>query len=225
MRASDRAYGALRDDIIEWRLVPGAVLAEVEQSARLGVSRTPVREALARLMSEGLAAAQGGRGVVVTDISLERINDLFDVRIPLDCRAAELAAARRSAPVFESLASRFAAADALIDTSGPEQREYYVLVTGLDAAIDEAAANPYLLQAQRQIRTQLTRIRRLARDNRSRLLASAAEHAQIARSIASGNGDLAAAATIVHLHNSLEYLLTSKNNFVPQQPRKESIHG
>ena len=49
MRASDKAYAALRDDIIEWRLAPGAVLAEVEQSERLGVSRTPLREALGRL--------------------------------------------------------------------------------------------------------------------------------------------------------------------------------
>ena len=43
MRASDRAYAALREDIVEWRLRPGAVLAEVEQSERLGVSRTPLR--------------------------------------------------------------------------------------------------------------------------------------------------------------------------------------
>ncbi|WP_421015616.1 GntR family transcriptional regulator, partial [Glutamicibacter creatinolyticus] len=46
MRASEKAYEILRRDIIEWRMSPGTVLAEVEQSARLGVSRTPVREAL-----------------------------------------------------------------------------------------------------------------------------------------------------------------------------------
>jgi DNA-binding GntR family transcriptional regulator len=63
MRASDRAYAALREDIIEWRLRPGTVLAEVEQSERLGVSRTPVREALGRLTAEGLTTAAGGRGV------------------------------------------------------------------------------------------------------------------------------------------------------------------
>jgi DNA-binding GntR family transcriptional regulator len=57
MRASDKAYAALRSDIIEWRLPPGSVLAEVELSERLGVSRTPVREALARLSAEGLAEA------------------------------------------------------------------------------------------------------------------------------------------------------------------------
>ena len=48
MRASDRAYSALRTEILEWHLAPGTVLAEVEQAARRGVSRTPLREALAR---------------------------------------------------------------------------------------------------------------------------------------------------------------------------------
>jgi len=95
MRASDRAYAALRDDIIEWRLRPGAVLAEVEQSARLGISRTPLREALSRLTAEGLTTAAGGRGVVVTDISLEDIDELFELRETLEGKAAALAAGRR----------------------------------------------------------------------------------------------------------------------------------
>ena len=86
MRASDKAYAALRDDIIEWRLAPGTVLAEVEQSERLGVSRTPLREALSRLTAEGLATTAGGRGVVVTDISLEDIDELFELRAPSRAR-------------------------------------------------------------------------------------------------------------------------------------------
>ena len=64
MRASDRAYSALRTEILEWHLAPGTVLAEVEQAARLGVSRTPLREALARLSADGLVESLPGRGVV-----------------------------------------------------------------------------------------------------------------------------------------------------------------
>ncbi|MHA7277667.1 GntR family transcriptional regulator [Arthrobacter sp. HLT1-21] len=227
MRASDRAYAALKADIIEWRLVPGTVLGEVEQSARLGVSRTPLREALARLGAEGLTTAQAGRGVVVTDISLEKMSQLFEVRLALDCKAAELAAAHQDLPVFTALAERFEAASDLIDGSDPDQRDYYALVSELDAAVDAAANNQFLRQAQGQLRAQLVRIRRLAKDNTERLLASAAEHAQIARSIATGNADLAAAATKIHLHNSLDHLLASKHSFdagsVP--PRKAHLNG
>lgn len=210
MRASERAYVALRADIMQWHLPPGTVLAEVEQSRRLGVSRTPLREALARLGTEGLVAAHPGRGVVVTNISLETMTDLFDVRIPLDCRAAELAALARDRRAFEDLTSRFEEAPELIAGADPEQRAYYALVAELDASIDAAANNAYLLQAQRQLRTHLVRVRQLAKDNPPRLLASAREHLQIARSITLGNPDLAAAATRVHLHNSLHHLLSSE---------------
>ena len=56
MRASDRAYASLLEEIQSGILRPGAVLGEVEQAARLGVSRTPLREALGRLAADGLVA-------------------------------------------------------------------------------------------------------------------------------------------------------------------------
>lgn len=225
MRASDRAYETLRRDILDWRLGPGTVLAEVEQSARLGVSRTPLREALSRLTAEGLTAAHPGRGVVVSDVSLEKITDLFDVRISLDCTAAALAATRGEPPAFRALARRFETAPSLIAGSPAGQHRYYALVGELDTAIDEAAANPHLLQAQRQLRTHLTRVRRLARDDTARLLASASEHAQIARSIAQRNAELAIASTKVHLHNSLEYLLAARTGIDVSTTREEAAHG
>lgn len=225
MRASDRAYQALRADIIEWRLKPGTILGEVEQSARLGVSRTPLREALSRLTAEGLTGAHPGRGVVVSDVSLERITSLFDVRISLDCTAAALAAARGDRQTFRALTSRFEAASSLIRQAGDDQHEYYSLVAELDSAIDAAAANPYLLQAQRQLRTHLSRVRRLARDDVARLTASASEHAQIARSIVQANADLAVASTKVHLHNSLQYLLAAQADINAKTTREEVPHG
>ena len=92
MRASDRAYRALREEIVEGDLPPGAVLGEVEQSARLGLSRTPLREALSRLVADGLAAPATGRGVVVTAVSLDEAPQLFDLRIALETLAARRAA-------------------------------------------------------------------------------------------------------------------------------------
>ena len=64
MRAGERAYRELRADIVSWRLVPGQVLGEVDLSERLGISRTPVREALSRLTAVGLTAPHNRRGVV-----------------------------------------------------------------------------------------------------------------------------------------------------------------
>jgi DNA-binding GntR family transcriptional regulator len=205
MRASDKAYAALRDDIVEWRLAPGTVLAEVEQSERLGVSRTPLREALGRLTAEGLTTA-GGRGVVVTDISLEDIDELFELRETLEGKAAALAARRGDAATFERLRQELLRAPELISGDEPALHDYYELVGRLDTAIDAAISNSYLAQAMRSLRVHLVRIRRLAADDACRLTAAAAEHAAIAEAIAAGNPKLAEAATIVHLHRSLSHV-------------------
>ncbi|MFJ4028478.1 GntR family transcriptional regulator [Paenarthrobacter sp. NPDC089989] len=206
MRASDRAYTALREDIIEWRLRPGTVLAEVEQSERLGVSRTPVREALGRLTAEGLTTAAGGRGVVVTDISLDSIDELFELRETLEVRAAALAADRGDPGIFTELQAQLDRAPGLLRESDPARHDYYALVGRLDDAIDAAVANTYLAQAMRGLRVHLVRIRRLAVDDSARLAAAAAEHAAIAEAIAARNPRLAEAATIVHLHRSLTHV-------------------
>lgn len=218
MRASDRAYAALRDDIIEWRLLPGTVLAEVEQSARLGVSRTPLREALSRLTAEGLAAP-GGRGVVVTDISLDDIDELFELRETLEGKAAALAAERGDTDVFRELQEELLAAPALISGADPARHEYYELVGRLDAAIDAAISNSYLAQAMRSLRVHLVRVRRLAADDQARLTAAAAEHAAIAEAIAEANPRLAEAATTVHLHRSLSHVKATHT------PHSKEPHG
>ncbi len=206
MRASDRAYAALREDIIEWRLRPGTVLAEVEQSERLGVSRTPVREALSRLTAEGLTTAAGGRGVVVTDISLDSIDELFELRETLEVRAAALAAQRGEPGVFAELHAQLLLAPELLRDDDPARQEYYALVSRLDDAIDSAISNSYLAHAMRSLRVHLVRVRRLAADDATRLLAAAAEHAAIAEAIAAGNPRLAEAATTLHLHRSLTHV-------------------
>ena len=206
MRASDRAYASLREDIIEWRLAPGTVLAEVEQSERLGVSRTPVREALGRLSAEGLTTAAGGRGVVVTDISLEDIDELFELRETLEGKAAALAAERGERPVFAQLHAELLRAPEMLNNSDPARHDYYALVGRLDEAIDEAISNSYLAQAMRSLRVHLVRVRRLAADDAERLHAAAAEHAAIAEAIAAGNPRLAEAATTLHLHRSLSHV-------------------
>ena len=206
VRASDRAYTALRDDIVQWRLQPGALLAEVEQAERLGVSRTPLREALGRLTAEGLTTAGGGRGVVVTDISLADIEELFELRETLESKAAALAAERGDAGTFRTLEAEFRAAPSLLNGSTSALEDYYLLVERLDSAIDAASANSYLAQAMRGLRVHLVRIRRLAADDATRLTAAAAEHAAIAEAIALGNPRLAQAATTLHLHRSLSHI-------------------
>ncbi|MBN9141602.1 MAG: GntR family transcriptional regulator [Micrococcales bacterium] len=204
-RASDRAYESLRDEILQWRLAPGTVLGEVEQAARLGVSRTPLREALSRLLADGLVEAQSGRGLVVSSADVSDVRGLFELRAALETAAAALAAERREASVFSALAAEFEGAALLVGRH--ELDAYYDLVTRFDEAIDASVANPALVGALRGVRTHLQRIRRLAQDDPARLERAAAEHRLIAEAIRDGDAELARHATAVHLHASLRHIL------------------
>lgn len=204
MRASDRAYRTLLDEIQSGALAAGTVLGEVEQSTRLGVSRTPLREALGRLAADGLVVQASPRVTVVADIDADDIRELFEVRRALEETAARLAATRGDAEGFARLADEFHAMDA---AATPDA--YYELIARFDAALDAAVANDYLTGALRTIRTHLVRVRRLARDNPARLTASVSEHRLIAAALADRDADLAAHATHVHLHNALTSILGS----------------
>lgn len=220
MRASEKAYAALRSDILSWRLPPGTVLTEVELSARLGVSRTPVREALAKLSAEGLTEPQSGRGVVVSEISLDHVDELFELRSALECRAAELAAVRRNPAIFFELHRQLANAGELLRENDPARDSYYRLAVELDTEIDGAAGNHYLAQALKSLRVHLVRVRRLSKDNPERLRDAAREHAAIALAIANGNAAVASAATTVHLDNSLRHLMDSSLVSVATSPQQ-----
>lgn len=206
MRASDRAYATLLDEIQSGSLPPGTVLGEVEQATRLGVSRTPLREAIGRLAADGLVAQQSPRVTVVTDVDADDIRELFELRRALEETAARLAAARGDRAVFAAVAADFGRTD----LSGPAGADgYYATIARFDAAIDAAVANDYLTAALRTVRTHLVRVRRLARDHPGRLAASVTEHRLIAQAIADGDPELAAHATHVHLHNALTAVLDS----------------
>ena len=206
-RASDRAYRVLRDEILDGILPAGTVLLEVEQAARLGVSRTPLRSAVARLVADGLVAGRSGRGFKVTEMSVESINDLYELREALEERAATLAARRDDRTAFGMLRERFVAAPALLETGEDGIHEYYALIDEFDAAIDTAVDNSFLVGALDTVRTHLARIRRVARGNPVRLRAAAAEHLLILDAIIDGDAALAAHATHVHLHLSLASVL------------------
>jgi DNA-binding GntR family transcriptional regulator len=206
VRASDRAYAILLDEIQSGVLPAGAVLAEVEQAARLGVSRTPLREALRRLAADGLAVQQSPRVTVVAALDAGDIRSLFEIRRALEETAARLAALRGDSAAFAALAEEFSH----VDLTGDEGRDaYYALIARLDAQVDASHGNDYLTSALRTVRTHLVRVRRMARDKPERLAASAGEHLIIARALASRDADLAAHATHVHLYNALDSILSS----------------
>jgi DNA-binding GntR family transcriptional regulator len=215
MRTSDVVYERLRDDILTWRIPAGTALSEVELAERLGVSRTPLRSALARLTLEGLVDSSRGRTGVVPDVSADSVRELFELREALEVHAARLAAKRGEAAVFGRLAAEFDDAARILGRGAMDgyadefTDEYYEVIGRFDSAVDDAIANRPLRTALDGSRVHLARARRLAADNPERLLRAAGEHAAICRALAAGDAELAASATLVHLRASLATILTT----------------
>jgi DNA-binding GntR family transcriptional regulator len=100
-RLSGRVYRALRSSIRRGSILPGQPLQEVQLSAQLGVSRTPVREALARLANEGLVASDG-RSFVVPSLTLADIDDIYELRLLIEPAALRQVAGRASDPAVRA---------------------------------------------------------------------------------------------------------------------------
>lgn len=102
---SDQVYTTLRDRIVAGRHAPGEFLREIELAAALGVSRTPVREAFARLAREGFVERLARRGYRVPAEPLSRLLEFYPVVAALEVLAAELSLPRLDAPLFARLRS------------------------------------------------------------------------------------------------------------------------
>jgi len=89
-----QAYQHLRAAIVENRYPPGHRLVEQQLAAELGLSRTPVREALRKLEAEGLVVSERNRGAMVRPLSSTEVVDLYGLRIKLESYAVELATER-----------------------------------------------------------------------------------------------------------------------------------
>ena len=105
---ADRVYYELRDNIGSHQIRPGERLQEVSLAAQLGVSRTPVREALARLESEGMIVVEG-RGFVVPELTDADVEEIYQLRFLLEPAAVALAVSEVGSPT--DLASMSAAVD------------------------------------------------------------------------------------------------------------------
>lgn len=217
MRASDRAYRALREAILDGDLAAGTVLGEVEWATKLGVSRTPLREALSRLVADGLVSGTGGRGLEVTEFSTDHIAELYELREALEEHAAKIAAVKRDPAVFIALETRFEHASELLE-QGPEGiHQYYEVIADFDDAIDATIDNVYLVNALRNVRTHSARVRRLAASDPARLRKAAEEHLLICEAIIDGDVALARHATSIHLHQSLKNALAKIASAHPKE--------
>jgi GntR family transcriptional regulator, rspAB operon transcriptional repressor len=102
-RGTEAVYARLREAILEGRIAPGATMSQVALADELGISRTPLREALRMLQTEGLVEAEPNRRVRVAPVSLADLEELYVMRVTLESEAIRLAVPRMTAEHFARL--------------------------------------------------------------------------------------------------------------------------
>jgi DNA-binding GntR family transcriptional regulator len=115
---SDKAYAQIEEMIVTLQLPPGTVLSELALANRLGIGRTPIREALQRLSRDGLVNILPRRGVLVSDIDIRAQMRLLEVRRELDrllARSAATRATQKEQAQFSALAAGMRQAAAKVD--------------------------------------------------------------------------------------------------------------
>ena len=201
----DELVALVRDMIVEGELEPGARVPEQQLCARFGVSRTPLREALKVLASEGLLTLLPHRGARVAAISAEEIEELFPIMGAIEALAGELAATRISDREIERI--RGLHARMTEHYARGERTAYARLNEEIRDAIFAAAGNASLAQIYRQLMVRIRRVRFVARMSPARWQEAIRDHEAIVAALEARDGARLAAVLRAHVANKAATVL------------------
>ena len=197
-------YQSLRAWIIDGELEPGEKLKDKELAAQLGVSRTPVREALRKLEDEGLVETAANRWTRVAPITLRDAEYIYPILQTLEELALTLAFSNLSAQHIQRMQNANNALKAALDRHDPCAAMY--ADAELHQTIIDAANNPELTSLLDQLKTKYQRIELAYFSNADLLLASYEEHTRLIAALKTSNLEAANQALSSNWETSIERL-------------------
>jgi DNA-binding GntR family transcriptional regulator len=195
-RVADRVHQELRERIIAGDLPAGARLSVPALATQLGVSRSPVREAVVRLVHERLAREEPRRGAVVADVSLRSLISIYEVREVLEGLAARLAvenAGRRLIRTLEEVLTEHERAVERVDLTAASEADM-----AFHRLVREAADNPEVVRMLDEVQTQVRLAMRTTQVTRGPKLA-VADHRAIFTAMEAGDPAAAEQAARAHI--------------------------
>lgn len=204
--AAGVAYDWLRAEILSSRMRPGHSLSEADVAQRLGVSRTPVREAIIRLESEGLLWVRPQVGTSVAPIDVEDVADGQFVREAIECHTVTLAAQRPSAADARELRSLLRAQE-----KAAARRDHAAFVPLDDRMHQHLAAmggRPRVWRTIEAVKAQLDRVRFLSLEDPVWLETIHAQHVEIVERVLAQDAQGAAHAMSAHLRAVFQSIAT-----------------
>lgn len=197
---AEQVYAELKSQMHDFRLVPGDRFSEAEIGARLGVSRTPVREALFRLRNEGLLDVESKSGWFVRPIDFAKLEQLYDLRILLETASvARLCTLPEQPAALDALKATWLvpAAERLTDGS-----QVGALDEQFHATLVRAAGNDEIARVHWDVTERIRIIRHLDFTRGDRVEATYAEHAKILRNVLQRKADQATLLLRSHIEQS-----------------------
>ncbi len=198
----DQVAGRVRDLITEGALEPGARIDETRLVERLGVSRTPFREALRTLAAEGLVVIRPSKGSVVRKWEPGEVLSMLEVLGHLERLAARLACERAPDAEIEALLALHERMMALYEAR--DRLPCFKLNQAFHSGLAAASGNGTLREVQGSIQARLKRIRFIGNDEPSRWACAVAEHEEMARALRARDGERLGEAMARHLTNTWE---------------------
>jgi len=207
--AADFAYRSIKSKILSRAYLPGFQLKEVQLAKEVGLTRTPVREAIIRLEREGLLRIFPNKGAFVIELTAKEIEDLFEVREALEAQAVNLAVRRASRDEISSLRKMLDKTDQLYQRGAVKNYEDPKFDFHLD--LITLGKNEKLISTWKMLSAQLSLVRMTSSLTQKRYLKALEEHHSMLNLIESGNSQKAETLLRNHLVRSKEILLSQFN--------------
>ena len=189
---SEKAYEIVEELIVTLQLPPGSAFSEQELSNRIGIGRTPLREALQRLISEKLILSLPRRGMIVTEINLTDYLSILETRRVLDRLIAQKAAQRATPEQRKQLNQ---CAYEIIKAAGANNlAEFMRWDKASDAIMEDACKNPFAVMANTPLHTHCRRFWYFYQGSGD-LTTAASLHAELIKAVAAQSPERAAAAS------------------------------
>lgn len=204
---AEKVFQVLEESILQGEIKPGDVITEPKLSKALGVSRTPIREALQHLEQENLVQIRPNKGAVVLGITREDLEVIYDMRIRLEGLAAREAAESATEEQLKAMKEVLDLQEFYVEKNDPGEQE--VFDSRFHEMVYEFSGKRLLYEVLKTLHHRITRYRRLSVTDMERARQAIKEHREIYKAIMERNGGLAEELTLRHVENAKQSTLRS----------------
>ena len=200
---ADKVFEHIERDILSGKYERGEIITESKLSAELGVSRTPIREALRRLEQEHLIE-ESGKGSIVIGISEKDLEDIFLIRMQLECLAASMAAKNHTDEQLAELKETLELQEFYVTKADTEHVKY--MDNKFHRILYKLTGSTVFYDTLVPLHRKIQKYRRASLQSKSRAKESVLEHRKVYEAIASRDEDLAAKTVLEHIENAYNHI-------------------